>query len=160
MQVQCDATRKAKRREYYLKRREYYLEQNKQWRDANKLHRKEHAAKKHRECKQTSPELYLLKYAKSRARQDNKAFDLELSDIVIPEVCPYLGTPFVMHDKQKAASLDRVDSTKGYTKDNVRVISYMANRMKNNATKEQLIAFAKGVLAVHSKEVGCDAGAM
>jgi len=32
--------------------------------------------------------------------------------------------------------------------------------MKNNATEQELISFAKGVLALHSKGVGCDASAM
>lgn len=140
---------KLKRREYYLKRKEYYLEQNKAWRDANKEHRAEHAAKKHRERKENSPELYLWKYAKARAKNDSMEFDLELTDIVIPEVCPYMKTPFIMGDKQLAASLDRIDSSKGYTKDNIRVISFRANRMKNNATEQELISFAKGVLEVH-----------
>lgn len=144
---------KEKRREYYLRRREYYLEQNKQWRNANKEHRAEHAAKKHRERKENAPELYLWKYAKSRARQDNLEFNLEVEDIIIPERCPYFKTPFVMNDKQTAASLDRIDSTRGYTKDNIMVISYLANRMKSNATQEQLLAFAKGILDVYSKEV-------
>lgn len=153
--VQCDADQKAKRRESYLKRKEYYLAQNKAWRDANKEHRKEHAAKKHRERKQTSPELYLWKYARARARNDGMEFDLEVADIVIPEMCPYMKTPFEMNNKQLAASLDRIDSTRGYTKDNIRVVSYMANRMKTNATEEQLIAFAKGVLEVHPKEASC-----
>ena len=151
---------KIKRREYYLKRRDYYLAQNKAWRDANKEHRAEHAAKKHRERKENSPELYLWKYAKHRAKQDSLDFDIELSDITIPQVCPYMKTPFIMGDKQRAASLDRIDSSRGYTKDNIRVISYMANRMKNNATEQELISFAKGVLAMHSKEVSCDAPAM
>jgi hypothetical protein len=151
---------KQKRREYYLRRKEYYLAQNKVWRDNNKEHRAEHAAKKHRERKQNSPELYLWKYAKARAKSEGMDFDLEVTDIVIPEVCPYFKTPFIMGDKQLAASLDRIDSSGGYTKDNVRVISYKANRMKNNATEQELISFAKGVLEVHSKGVCCDADPM
>lgn len=153
-------TEKEKRHLYYERKKEYYTEQNKAWRDANKEHRKEHAAKKHRERKQNNPELYLWKYAKSRASTDNMEFDIEVSDIIIPAVCPYFKTPFIMTDKQLAASLDRIDSTRGYTKDNIRVISYMANRMKNNATEEQLIAFAKGVLEVHTKEVCCAASSV
>lgn len=154
MLLQCDELKKQKRREYYLRRKEYYLEQNKAWRDANKEHRAEHAAKKHRERKQNSPELYLWKYAKARSKHDNMEFDLEVSDIVIPDICPYFKTPFVMGDKQLAASLDRIDSSRGYTKDNVRVISYKANRMKNNATEQELISFAKGVLEVHLENGG------
>jgi hypothetical protein len=38
------------------------------------------------------------------------------------------------------ATLDRVDSTKGYTRDNVAFVSHRANRLKNNATAEELQA--------------------
>lgn len=76
-------------------------------------------------------------------------FTIEVSDIKIPEKCPYLGVPFVLLDKELAPSLDRIDSSKGYTSDNIRVISYKANRMKSNATVQELISFAKGVLALH-----------
>ncbi len=146
---------KLKRQEYYKRRRDYYMAQNKEWRDNHKPDRKAHAAAKHIERKLNNPALYLLKYARSRAKHDNLDFSIILEDIVIPEVCPYLGTPIQMFNRQYAASLDRIDSSRGYTKDNIQVISYLANRMKSNATEEQLLAFAKGVLAVHSKEVGC-----
>lgn len=35
-------------------------------------------------------------------------------------------------------SLDRLDSSKGYVKGNVRVISKRANQLKNNATVEEM----------------------
>lgn len=43
---------------------------------------------------------------------------------------------------------------------NVQVISRIANRMKSNATKEQLIAFAKGILEMFSKEERPDVNPM
>lgn len=147
---------KARRRGYYLARKEYYQAQNKAWSAANKEKRSTNAAKTHRANKEANPQLYLWKYAKARSKLDDMEFDLELMDIFIPDVCPYLGTPFQMFDKQFAASLDRIDSTRGYTKDNIQVISYKANRMKNDATEQELISFAKGVLALHLKEVCCD----
>lgn len=93
----------------------------------------------------------MWKQAKHRAKFDYGVmeFSIEVSDIVIPEKCPYLDVPFIPLDKELGYSLDRIDSSRGYTKDNIQVISYKANRMKSNATEQELISFAKGVLAVH-----------
>lgn len=150
--LQADAV-KEKRREYYLRRREYYLEQNRIWREANREHKNNLGKLLYRKTKDTHPELYMWKQAKERAKTSGLEFTIQVEDIKMTDVCPYMGTPFVMGDKQLAASLDRIDSSKGYTKENIRVISYMANKMKNNATEAQLIAFAKGVLVVHPGQV-------
>ncbi len=101
--------------------------------------------------KQKDPQLFMWKQAKHRAQYDynNMEFTIEVSDIVLPEVCPYMGVGFIPLDKKYGYSLDRIDSAKGYTKDNIQVISRIANIMKNNATEQELISFAKGVLEVH-----------
>jgi len=42
-------------------------------------------------------------------------------------------------------SLDRIDSSKGYIKGNVKVISYLANRVKTNATPEIIKTIAGNI---------------
>lgn len=116
--------------------------------------RKVYSARYYNKKKATAPELFMWKQAKHRAKYDynDMEFTIEVSDIVIPEAYPYFKRPFEALDKNWGHSLDRIDSNKGYTKDNIQVISRLANIMKNNATVEQLVQFAQGVLEVHSKE--------
>lgn len=58
--------------------------------------------------------------------------------------CPVMKTPFVTGEpRYNSPSLDRVDNTKGYTPDNIQIISDMANKMKQNANPEQLERFCE-----------------
>lgn len=97
-------------------------------------------------------EVFILNRCRTRARRSNLEFNIELSDIVIPEVCPVLGIPLI-RGKDKASinspSVDRIDPNCGYTKGNIQIISNLANMMKNNATPEQLINFAQWVLQTY-----------
>lgn len=58
-----------------------------------------------------------------------------------PEVCPVLGIPLVYGNlgtrKDDSASLDQIAPGKGYTPDNVAIISWRANQIKNNGTAEE-----------------------
>jgi hypothetical protein len=84
---------------------------------------------------------YLWLRARDRAARYDREFDIEVSDIVVPEACPLLGIPIARGDgkqRDSSPSLDRIDSTRGYTPDNIWVISYKANRMKTNATFAEL----------------------
>ena len=95
----------------------------------------------------------LCTIAKSRAKKKNIEFDLKKEDVVLPEYCPVLGVKLKtnMHDNttrgmNDSYSIDRIDATRGYTKENIQVISHKANSMKRDANREELIKFAKWVL--------------
>lgn len=79
---------------------------------------------------------------KRRAKVRGIAFDLSLGDIVIPVHCPVLGIPIVIHTgvgrQPYLPSVDRIDNTKGYTKDNIIVVSWRANDLKADATLNEL----------------------
>jgi len=101
--------------------------------------------------KSNDPVIFMWKNAKHRAKFDYKDMEFTIlpEDIVIPDVCPYLQVPFIPLDSRLSYSLDRIDSTQGYVKGNVQVISRLANKMKNDATKEELLLFAKGIIKQH-----------
>ena len=82
----------------------------------------------------------MLSSARSRARSKNLDFNIDASDIELPEVCPLLDIPLSINasNKEFSYSLDRIDSSKGYIRGNVWVISDRANRLKNNASLEEL----------------------
>lgn len=115
---------------------------------------KESIKKATRKYLENNPEYRLYHIAKQRAKKRNIEFSISIEDIKIPERCPYLGIELTTLLGQGRlpfnASIDRKDPTKGYTPDNIEIISDLANRMKTNATTEQLIIFAKAVLKRHN----------
>jgi hypothetical protein len=87
----------------------------------------------------TSEEYKIWHRAKSRAKKKGLDFNLEVSDIVIPEVCPVFNVPFDKTNHDYTYSIDRIDPTKGYVKGNVAIISNKANRIKSDATFDELL---------------------
>lgn len=102
------------------------------------------------EWRQRNVEHFLWLSAKGRARRAGIEFAITKADVVVPTHCPYLGVELARtagRGKQmNNPSIDRIDNTRGYVPGNVEVVSYLANMMKNQATPEQLRAFAQGVL--------------
>lgn len=99
-----------------------------------------------KEYYRSKPAELMLRRAKARARKEGFEFDLSLEDILpLPDICPVLGVALRItagpHDPF-AYSLDRVDNDKGYVRGNVAVMSYRANRLKNDGTAEDHEAIA------------------
>lgn len=76
--------------------------------------------------------------AKHRAKIKKLDFTITLDDVIIPDKCPIFGIDLNFNNKNNIPSLDRVVNHLGYIKGNVQVISLKANRLKNNATLEEL----------------------
>lgn len=99
--------------------------------------------------KHKTKEYVLWHGCRARAAEKCLDFDLELEDIVIPDICPCLGIeiiPGTNYGQDNSPSVDRIDPSKGYTKDNIWVISHKANRIKNNATIQELKSITAAII--------------
>lgn len=115
------------------------------------LHRKHADKYRKAEFRRFNVTKYLLYSARRRAKAKGLPFDIELCDLTIPLACPLLGMPLLSnHGGKKHApnspTVDRIIPELGYVKGNVRVVSFLGNVMKRNATPEQLRIFALSIL--------------
>ena len=102
--------------------------------------------------KRENPKLRWSSYAKpaakQRAKQRQIPFDLTTEYIfsIVSDRCPLLGIELSYTNKTSlpnSAALDRIDGALGYVHGNVWVISMLANRIKTNASLEQLEMLTK-----------------
>ena len=81
---------------------------------------------------------------KASAKKRGILFDLKITDIDdigIPLTCPVLGFPIYFHrghSQYDSVSFDRINSSEGYTKDNLTIISFRANQLKSNASLDEM----------------------
>lgn len=86
-------------------------------------------------------ERHMIYSARRRAKKYNVPFALSHTDIHVPKVCPVLGIRLksgVGRSTDNSPTLDRIRPHRGYVKGNVAVISSLANRIKTDATLEQV----------------------
>ncbi len=100
--------------------------------------------KEHERLKRkNNPEYYLWKSAKKRSRDKQLDFNIEVSDIIIPQFCPLLNIPIVHKiglgkRRDNSPSLDRLDNSLGYVKGNIIVVSWRANFLKSDSEFQEL----------------------
>jgi len=119
-------------------------EYSRKWWQANKEKYRERRAIYEKEYRIAHRAHSMFVKTKYRANKLGLAFDLEDGDIVIPEVCPILGVAFKAPGRY-APTIDRKVPSLGYTKGNVWVVTKLANRMKNDATQEELERFGEWI---------------
>jgi hypothetical protein len=110
-------------RRWYLENRALHLARSKEWARNEPLSAK------------------IFRETRGRARREGIAFTIEIGDITIPERCPVLGILLEKRGERRtdaSPSIDRIDATRGYVKGNVAIISWRANRIKADATAEDL----------------------
>lgn len=99
-----------------------------------------------------TPEYRMWAAAKARAKKKGLPFNIELSDISIPAVCPVSGLELKPGKTKVGANsptLDRIIPDKGYVKGNVAVISHRANGIKQDASIEEverMLAYMKAAI--------------
>lgn len=102
-----------------------------------------------REYYKESPECFVLHNIKTRAKKQGVPFELTAEDLVTPEFCPVLGIRLERSTNPKggvtdcAPTVDRLIPELGYIKGNIIIVSHKANRIKNNATVEELETVAR-----------------
>lgn len=107
------------------------------------------AARRQRE---TTPYLYLMWKAKHRAKMAGLDFDLttQWAESRWTGRCEVTGAPFVLGTKKNgpySASIDRIDSSKGYTQDNARFVLWAVNRLKGDTGDDVMREIARLIVS-------------
>jgi hypothetical protein len=93
--------------------------------------------------------------ARKRAKNKGIPFNIEASDVVVPEYCPVLNMRLVRDNckmQDNSPTLDRIIPELGYVKGNVMVISWRANKAKGSASAEELQKIIEYINKSLSKE--------
>ena len=94
-----------------------------------------------------------------RVKKRKHEYDITLQDLLDiwveqKGICVYSGIKLVHPNEGgnnlNTASLDRIDSSKGYVKGNLQFITIICNQAKNNLTHDQMLVFLKTVSDFHS----------
>jgi len=95
---------------------------------------------------------FMLRSAKSRAKKKNLPFDIseaEFGGFRQLDYCPVFPHIELKWDNDKimdnSPTIDRIIDELGYIRGNVRIISWLANRIKSNATAAEILLLAKDV---------------
>lgn len=108
--------------------------------NANKERCKKSVSISRRKHRESNPAKYMWMHIRHKCRKLNIPFNIEISDIIIPEFCPVLGIKLEMGNtkgQDNSPSIDRMIPSLGYVKGNITIMSKRANTIKNDGTLEE-----------------------
>ena len=99
----------------------------------------ENTAKINKRWRAKNPESFMLSTAKYRAKKRNLEFNLtliKLKELLKPMICSVtsikLSWKEVEYRNPYRPSIDRIDSSKGYTEDNIQIVAWIYNNLKQD----------------------------
>jgi hypothetical protein len=99
---------------------------------------------------------YLAQKANTRKRSGSikiEAHHVKELQIKQNNKCILTGVEFDIESKWYRPSLDRIDSNKGYTIDNIRLVSWISNHSRGSLTDEEFIEMCKKISDNHKEKI-------
>ena len=132
--------------EQFEKSKAIMLAACRKWAENNKERERLRSAGRLKANPEMNARYKVLSMAKQRAKAANVPFDLGIDDIVIPERCPVSGVVLSrgvgkLHDS--SPTMDRIVPKLGYVRGNIVFVSMRINRLKSDATLDEIRAMAK-----------------
>lgn len=99
----------------------------------------------------------MVSSAKARANNVGMRCTIIAEDFIpLPLVCPLLGIRISWDGVGRGAnspSIDRIDSSKGYTKENTIIVSWRANWLKNNGTLNEFQTLVRNLAVISANNM-------
>jgi len=151
---------KEKRNAYYRKKYKEnpssFKNRHNKWEDKNKEYRLNYHKEYRKNNQENCIKIRLLSSARRRSESKKIEYNLDrewLEEKLKSGVCVKTGLSFIYEGNSPyTPSIDRIDSTKGYTKDNCQIVCKIYNFAKNIWDDSDVENMARGLL----KESGCD----
>jgi hypothetical protein len=138
----CKSCEYKKSQVYYAENKNKILERNQAYRDINGMWYNKSVEHRLR---------YVIQLGKQRAKKKNIAFNLDLPFLLAlwekqNGECAYSGVPLEYRDNHPhTVSLDRIDSSKEYTEDNVQLVCTIVNYIKQRFEEKAFFNFCLSV---------------
>ncbi len=94
------------------------------------------------------------RYISARNRASKKGWEFTITESFIEELlirqnhqCAYSGIAFTENGTPHSWSIDRIDSSKGYTIDNIALVSSTVNAMKNDMSYDDMVDICKKIIS-------------
>ena len=98
-----------------------------------------------------------LRGIRHRCKKFNLPFNLDINSLIVPDLCPILNIKLEYKigkgPSDNSPSIDRIIPEKGYVKNNVRIISNRANKLKNNMTLQACKIIYEDLLRINGENL-------